>query len=58
MFIKNEFRDGVATAKLSRKDTSKTSQDGGGATIAKTKKTLLVGTWNKSILMSNGRNQN
>ena len=58
MFIKSEFRDEVSLAKLSRKDTSKTSADGGGATIAKTKKTLLVGTWNKSINMSNGRPQN
>ena len=58
MFIKNEVREGVKMAKLSRKDSSPQNPDGGGASIAKTKKTLLVGTWNKSIKMSNGKLQN
>ena len=53
MFQTAGFRDGVHYAKLIRKDSSPTTPDGGGATIVKTKKCLLVGTWNKSIEMSN-----
>ena len=49
MFLRHEFKEGVNFAKLSRKDDGERA--GGGAIIAKTKQTLLVGTWNKELEM-------
>ena len=51
MFLRHEFKDGVNYAKLSRRDEG--DRAGGGAIIAKTKQTLLVGTWNKELEMVN-----
>jgi hypothetical protein len=51
MFLKNEERDGVKFATLSR-------QGGGGACVALTKQCLLVGVWSKEAEMSNGGMQN
>ena len=54
MFIRNDVKDGVKYVVLSR-------SGGGGACIAKTTQTLLVGVWGKdaaTCAMSNGKMQN
>ena len=51
MFLRNAEEGGVQYAILSR-------QGGGGATVALTSKTLIVGVWDKTIEMSNGMTQN
>lgn len=51
MFLKADERDGIKFATLSR-------QGGGGACVAKTKQTLLVGVWSKDAVMSNNLTQN
>ena len=51
MFIRNvSTKEGINYCTMSCK--------GGGACVAKTSKTLLIGTWNKELKMSNSQNQN
>ena len=51
MYITGGEEDGVKYAVLSR-------QGGGGACVALTKQTLLVGVWGKDAVMSNNMTQN
>ena len=50
MFLRNMEENGVKYAILSR-------TVGGGATVAKTGKALLVGVWGKEVMMGNGKAQ-
>ena len=52
MFIRADTSsEGVKFAVLGR-------QGGGGATVAKTDKVIIVGVWGKDVPMSNGKTQN
>ena len=51
MFLRNMEENGVKYAILTR-------TVGGGATVAKTGKALLVGVWGKEVNMGNGKAQN
>ena len=51
MFVRADETDGIKYCTLSR-------AEGGGACIAKTAKTLLVGVYDKAADMSNGKKQN
>ena len=52
MFIRADTSsEGVKLAVLGR-------QGGGGATVAKTDKVIIVGVWGKDVPMSNGKTQN
>ena len=48
MFLRSDTSEGVAFATLSR-------TGGGGACIAVTGKTVIVGVWGKDVPMSNGK---
>ena len=48
MFLRSDVSDGVAFCTLSR-------TGGGGACVAVTGKTVIVGVWGKDVQMSNGK---
>ncbi len=48
MFLRSDTSDGVSFATLSR-------TGGGGACVAVTGKTVIVGVWGKDVPMSNGK---